>query len=62
MSEVRINDDLIEPLAACQLGLCVGASPLLRDFGVEDMGDPERDAGHASDCPPTKWSMDCELS
>mmetsp|Transcript_56132 Transcript_56132/g.99951 ORF Transcript_56132/g.99951 Transcript_56132/m.99951 type:complete len:619 (-) Transcript_56132:91-1947(-) len=29
---VRINDDLIEPLAACQLGLA-------------DLGDPDRDAG-----------------
>ncbi|CAJ1376684.1 unnamed protein product [Effrenium voratum] len=33
---VRISDDLIEPLAACQLGLC-------------DMGDPDRDAGDSSD-------------
>ena len=29
---VRINDDLVEPLAGCQLGLA-------------DLGDPERDAG-----------------
>ncbi|CAK9027357.1 unnamed protein product [Durusdinium trenchii] len=29
---VRINDELVEPLAACQLGLC-------------DVGDPDRDAG-----------------
>lgn len=29
---VRINDDLVEPLAACQLGLA-------------DLGDPDRDAG-----------------
>ena len=52
-NQVRINDELIEPLAACQLGLSAGRQHIvLANFRKEslyvqqDVGDPDRDAGN----------------